>query len=135
MNVDNDLIHSSFQTISSFIGVSLGTESSSKDFSYSVTLFEKKCLYEPKLLFYSSVLPMAVILTALLTMALLAAKLKQLRLILCERFFSAPAEERVKYLHAKILRKRSKGSGADSDEGSLRALVFKVRKTKTKKSN
>uniref|UniRef100_A0A8C4F6R6 Dendrocyte expressed seven transmembrane protein n=1 Tax=Dicentrarchus labrax TaxID=13489 RepID=A0A8C4F6R6_DICLA len=77
-------------------------------FSYFVTLFEKKCLPKPKLLLYNSVVPLAVILLTLLIMALMAAKVAQLRLMVCEQFFSNTAEARVEYLHAKILRKRLK---------------------------
>lgn len=73
-----------------------------------MTLFEKKCLPKPKLLLYSSVIPLAVILLTLLAIALMAAKVTQLRLMVCERFFSTAAEARIEYLHAKILRKRLK---------------------------
>uniref|UniRef100_A0A8C3AFJ4 Dendrocyte expressed seven transmembrane protein n=1 Tax=Cyclopterus lumpus TaxID=8103 RepID=A0A8C3AFJ4_CYCLU len=86
-----------------------------EDFSYSVTLFEKKCLPEPKLLLYNSVAPLAAILLALFFMALAAAKAAQLRLMVCERFFPGAAEERAEYLHDKILRKRGtkrKGKGS-----------------------
>ncbi|XP_071391839.1 dendritic cell-specific transmembrane protein [Centroberyx affinis] len=96
-----------------------------KNFSYSVTLFEKKCLPKPKLLLYNSVAPLAAILIALLIMGMMAAKLTQLRLMVCERFFSAPAEERAQYLHAKILRKRSKSKKAKAREYILTSLIFK----------
>uniref|UniRef100_I3IUA0 Dendrocyte expressed seven transmembrane protein n=1 Tax=Oreochromis niloticus TaxID=8128 RepID=I3IUA0_ORENI len=77
-------------------------------FSYSVTLFEKQCLPKPKLLLYSSVIPLSAILLTLLVMALMATKVSQLRLMVCEQFFPTAAEERVEYLHGKILRKRFK---------------------------
>ncbi|XP_034384394.1 dendritic cell-specific transmembrane protein [Cyclopterus lumpus] len=101
--------------IATLIGIPLGEESHQEDFSYSVTLFEKKCLPEPKLLLYNSVAPLAAILLALFFMALAAAKAAQLRLMVCERFFPGAAEERAEYLHDKILRKRGtkrKGKGS-----------------------
>ncbi|XP_039661064.1 dendritic cell-specific transmembrane protein [Perca fluviatilis] len=98
----------SIKGIATLIGIPLGEENHQKDFSYSVSLFEKKCLPKPKLLLYTSVVPLAAILLTLLIMALMAAKVAQLRLMVCEQFFSTAAEERVEYLHAKILRKRVK---------------------------
>ncbi|XP_071326271.1 dendritic cell-specific transmembrane protein [Trachinotus anak] len=98
----------SIKGIATAIGVPFSEENHHKDFSYSVTLFEKKCLPKPKLLFYNSIFPLAVILLTLVVMALMVAKMSQLRLMVCERFFSTAAEERVEYLHAKILRRRLK---------------------------
>uniref|UniRef100_A0A8C4Z2Q5 Dendrocyte expressed seven transmembrane protein n=1 Tax=Gadus morhua TaxID=8049 RepID=A0A8C4Z2Q5_GADMO len=85
------------------------------DFSYNMTLFEKECLPQPKLPFYSSIAPLAFILLILLIMAAMASKLMQLRLLICEQFFSESSEARVKYLHAKILRKRHKTKRIDDD--------------------
>ncbi|XP_030250719.1 dendritic cell-specific transmembrane protein [Sparus aurata] len=98
----------SIERIASLIGIRFVEEYHRGDFSYSVTLFEKQCLPKPKLLFSASVVPLAAILLTLLIMALVASKVSQLRLMVCERFFSTAAEERAEYLHAKILRKRSK---------------------------
>uniref|UniRef100_A0A667ZQE0 Dendrocyte expressed seven transmembrane protein n=1 Tax=Myripristis murdjan TaxID=586833 RepID=A0A667ZQE0_9TELE len=107
------------------IGLKLGEQNYQEDFSYSVTLFEKRCLPKPKLLLYSSVVPLAAILIALLIMAMMAAKLTQLRLMVYERFFSASAEERAEYLHAKILRKRLKGRKQRDNVGSPTSFFFK----------
>lgn len=73
-----------------------------------MTLFEKECLPEPRLLLHTSIIPLAVIFSTLVVMILMAAKVAQLRLLVCEWFFPAPAEARVEYLHAKILKKRLK---------------------------
>uniref|UniRef100_A0A3Q3KU32 Dendrocyte expressed seven transmembrane protein n=1 Tax=Mastacembelus armatus TaxID=205130 RepID=A0A3Q3KU32_9TELE len=110
----------SIKGIATLIGITLNSHQN--DFSYTVTLFEKKCLPEPKLLLYNSVFPLAAILLTLLIMALMAAKVAQLRLMVCERFFSTAAEERVKYLHAKILRKRLKQMKEEND-CSLTSLI------------
>ena len=90
-----------------------------------MTLFEKKCLPKPKLLLYTSVVPLAFILLTLLIMALMSAKVAQLRLMVCERFFSDAAEERVEYLHAKILKKRLK-MRKWKNNFSFKSLYFKV---------
>ncbi|XP_034553577.1 dendritic cell-specific transmembrane protein [Notolabrus celidotus] len=98
----------SIKGIATLIGIPLVEETHKEDFSYTVTLFEKKCLPKPKLLLHNSVVPLAAIVLTLLIMALMAAKMAQIRLMVCEQFFSIAAEERVEYLHAKILRKRLK---------------------------
>uniref|UniRef100_G3NLZ9 Dendrocyte expressed seven transmembrane protein n=1 Tax=Gasterosteus aculeatus aculeatus TaxID=481459 RepID=G3NLZ9_GASAC len=110
--------------IATLMGIPLGEESHRKDFSYSVTLFEKKCLPKPKLLLYKSVVPLTGILLALFVMALMAAKVARLRLMVCERFFPGAAQERVEYLHAKILRKRRK-KREGRDTCSLTSLYLK----------
>ncbi|XP_022609301.1 dendritic cell-specific transmembrane protein [Seriola dumerili] len=114
----------SIKGIVAVIGLPFSEEIHHKDFSYSVTLFEKKCLPKPKLLFYNSIFPLAVILVTLVVMALMAAKMSQLRLMVSERFFSSAAEGRVEYLHAKILRKRLKGK-KNKNTCSLTSLIVK----------
>ncbi|XP_062279408.1 dendritic cell-specific transmembrane protein [Scomber scombrus] len=116
----------SIKRISTLVGIHFGEENHKEDFSYSVTLFEKKCLPKPKLLLYNSVVPLAAILLTLFIMALVAAKVSQLRLMVCERFFTAAAEQRVEYLHAKILRKRLKTWKEKADNSLLTSLIIKV---------
>uniref|UniRef100_A0A3Q0R178 Dendritic cell-specific transmembrane protein-like domain-containing protein n=1 Tax=Amphilophus citrinellus TaxID=61819 RepID=A0A3Q0R178_AMPCI len=119
------LIHLSLQGIATLIGVPLGQENHEKDFSYSVTLFEKQCLPKPKLLLYNSVVPLTAILLTLLIMALMATKVSQLRLMVCEQFFPTAAEVRVESLHSKILRKRFK-MRKEKNDCRLRSLITKV---------
>lgn len=90
------------------IGRPIHTEAQEEDFSYSVTLFENECLPAPKLLLHASLVPLAVITTVLLIMILMVAKVAQLRLLVCERFFPVTADARVEFLHAKILKRRLK---------------------------
>uniref|UniRef100_A0A3B3VYJ2 Dendrocyte expressed seven transmembrane protein n=1 Tax=Poecilia latipinna TaxID=48699 RepID=A0A3B3VYJ2_9TELE len=96
-----------------------------RDFSYSVTLFERKCLPEPELLLYNSVLPLSAILIILIIMALMASKVSQLRLMVCDRFFSDASNARVEFLHRKILRKRLKTNKKDN-ESSIMSFILKV---------
>ncbi|XP_061772476.1 dendritic cell-specific transmembrane protein [Nerophis ophidion] len=111
--------------VATLIGIQLSEENHLKDFSYSVTLFEKQCLPSPKLLLYSSVVPLAAILLILLLMAPLAAKAVQFRLLVFEKFYSNAAEERIKFLHAKILRKRLKRRRAKARSSPFTTLIRK----------
>uniref|UniRef100_A0A3P8XJL1 Dendritic cell-specific transmembrane protein-like domain-containing protein n=1 Tax=Esox lucius TaxID=8010 RepID=A0A3P8XJL1_ESOLU len=108
------------------IGVPISKDIQRRDFSYKVSLFEKKCLPNPRLLLWDSILPLVGILTPLLIMALMSAKLTQIRLMVCQQFFSTNADERAEYLHAKILRKRSRRERkGKAEESSLRSLIRK----------
>ncbi|KAK5922771.1 hypothetical protein CgunFtcFv8_020007 [Champsocephalus gunnari] len=107
----------SIKGIATLIGIPISEENHQEDFSYSVTLFEKTCLPKPKLLLYNSIVPLAAILLLLLLMALIAAKASQIRIMVCERFFSNAAEMRVEYLYAKILRKRLKKRKEKNNSG------------------
>ena len=96
------------------IGVLISEEINRRDFSYQVSIFERSCLPKPRLLLYDSILPLVVLLAALLSMALMSAKLTQIRLMVFEQFFSTNAENSVEFLHAKILKRRDqewKGTG------------------------
>ncbi|XP_045074217.1 dendritic cell-specific transmembrane protein-like [Coregonus clupeaformis] len=116
-----------FQEDMTVVGVIISEEIDRRDFSYQVSLFEKSCLPKPRLLLYDSILPLVVLLAALLSMALMSAKLTQIRLMVCEQFFSTNAEERVEFLHAKILKKRSRKEGKrKAQESSLKSLIKKV---------
>ncbi|KAL2080117.1 hypothetical protein ACEWY4_023910 [Coilia grayii] len=77
-------------------------------FSYSIKIFRTECLPQPTLLISQSLVPLSVILVVLATMGLLAPKFLQAKVLLIERFYCDSLTERVQYLHAKIVRKRSK---------------------------
>ncbi|XP_008430037.1 dendritic cell-specific transmembrane protein [Poecilia reticulata] len=115
----------SFKGIATLIGIQIEEEKSQRDFSYSVTLFERKCLPEPELLLYNSVLPLSAILIILIIMALMASKVSQLRLMVCDRFFSDASNERVEFLHRKILRKRLKMNKKEN-ESSIMSFILKL---------
>ncbi|MED6277755.1 hypothetical protein CHARACLAT_016650 [Characodon lateralis] len=115
----------SFKGIATLIGIPIDEENHQMDFSYSVTLFERKCLPEPELLLHNSILPLSAILSSLLIMALMAAKISQLRLMVCDRFFSDASDARVKFLHRKILRKRLK-MVKKGNECSIMSFIVKL---------
>ncbi|KAK2844155.1 hypothetical protein Q5P01_010814 [Channa striata] len=114
----------SITDIGSLFGIAISEENHKEDFSFSVTLFEKECLPAPTLLLHSCMFPLAVVLLCLIIMVLISAKVSQLRLLVCERFFPTAAEKRVEYLHALILRKRSKGRTQNKPR-SLTSLIIK----------
>lgn len=114
-----------FQEISTLAGIPFVGERREKDFSYSVTLFEKRCLPKPKLLLHSSIWPLAAILLTLLVMAFAAGKMSQVRLLVCEQFFPGAAEKRVAHLHAEILQRRSQGR-EEKRPSSMKSLIVKV---------
>ncbi|KAJ8288488.1 hypothetical protein COCON_G00011470 [Conger conger] len=96
------------------IGIHVSGKYKKEDFSFSVALFEKECIPEPSLLLYESVVPLAIILIVLVVLGLLSAKLMQLKLVVSAAFYDDHAGERVEYLHAKILRSRSKTKFIDT---------------------
>ncbi|KAM9797896.1 dendritic cell-specific transmembrane protein [Neosynchiropus ocellatus] len=108
--------------IATVVGLPLSETHHRSDFSYSVKLFEEECLPKPKLLLHKSVVPLTAIVLALVLMSLLASKLSQLRLLVCERFFGDAAQRRAEHLHAKILRRRRVKRRVD-DKISLRSLL------------
>ncbi len=108
-----------------FLGLTVDENAKEANFSYTVSLFEKKCLPEPELWLYQSLAPLSVILALLVVLILLSSQLVQLRVVLSEQFFSDVAEKRAAYLHAKILRKRCK-TKAGEHEGALKTLAIQV---------
>uniref|UniRef100_A0A672SVP5 Dendrocyte expressed seven transmembrane protein n=1 Tax=Sinocyclocheilus grahami TaxID=75366 RepID=A0A672SVP5_SINGR len=106
-----------------FLGLPVDENVKEANFSYTVSLFEKKCLPEPELWLYQSLVPLTVVLALLLVLILLSSQMVQLRVLLSEQFFSDVAEKRAAYLHEKILRKRCK-TKAEEHEGGLTTLTI-----------
>ncbi|XP_059423092.1 dendritic cell-specific transmembrane protein [Carassius carassius] len=106
-----------------FLGLPVDENAKGANFSYTVSLFEKKCLPEPELWLYQSLVPLSVVLALLVVLILLSSQMVQLRVVLSEQFFSDVAEKRASYLHAKILRKRCK-SKAEEHDGALKTLAM-----------
>ncbi|XP_033915033.1 dendritic cell-specific transmembrane protein-like [Acipenser ruthenus] len=84
------------------------SSSESQDFSYNVTLFEKKCIPKPTLLIQNSSIPLVAIILILMLLGLMSAKLTELKLLVVSSFYPDNEDERIEYLHTKILKKRSK---------------------------
>ncbi|XP_072515277.1 dendritic cell-specific transmembrane protein [Salminus brasiliensis] len=91
-----------------FAGVAVKEDQKECNFSYDVPIFENKCLPEPELWLYESLIPLSVIFGLLVLLVLVSSKMDQLRLLVSEQFFSDHAEERIAVLHERILSRRSK---------------------------
>ncbi|XP_036395483.1 dendritic cell-specific transmembrane protein-like [Megalops cyprinoides] len=91
------------------VGIAIGDGvKKSNDFSFILTLFKEECLPEPHLLLSETLVLLSVILAILVVLGLLSPKLLQLKLLVSAQFYGDNEDERVEYLHAKILRKREK---------------------------
>lgn len=106
-------------------GINIGCGQKVDDFSFEVPIYEKKCLPEPELWLYKSVLPLSVILGVLLLLVVVSSKFSQLRLIVSEQFYSEDAEKRIEKVHAKILKKRSKWTVKDVKR-TLKSFAMQV---------
>ncbi|KAK9961368.1 hypothetical protein ABG768_009158 [Culter alburnus] len=106
-----------------FLGLPVAENAKGGNFSYTVSLFEKKCLPEPELWLYQSLVPLSVVLAFLVVLILLSSQMVQLRVVLSEQFFPDVAKKRAAYLHEKILRKRCK-TEAEKHEGDLKTLAI-----------
>ncbi|XP_076864478.1 dendritic cell-specific transmembrane protein-like isoform X2 [Brachyhypopomus gauderio] len=102
-------------------------ENKMEDFSFSVTLFERDCLPTPTLLLSKSAGPAAAILVSLVFLGLLSVKLLQMKLLVSEQFYTEMADDRVKNLHAKILRQRAKKKAEVVESARFRRLTKTVK--------
>nr|XP_017196964.2 dendritic cell-specific transmembrane protein [Oryctolagus cuniculus] len=76
--------------------------------SFNITVFEPRCVPKPTLLLSKTWATLGVILAALLLLGLLSSILIQLKILVSTSFYPSVERERIQYLHAKLLRKRSK---------------------------
>ncbi|XP_051575664.1 dendritic cell-specific transmembrane protein-like [Myxocyprinus asiaticus] len=113
------------QEATSIIGLHIDENAKVANFSYTVSLFEKKCLPEPELWLNRSLVPLSLVLVLLLLLSLLSSQLVQFRVLLSEQFFSDVAEQRAAFLHAKILRQRCKCK-AEEIQGGQNTLAMQV---------
>ncbi|KAL7829223.1 hypothetical protein AOLI_G00301080 [Acnodon oligacanthus] len=97
------------------------------DFSFSVSLLERECYPEPTLLLSQSVGPLCSVIAVLLILGLLAAKLLQFKLLASEHFFTENADKRLKYLHNKILSKRSRDGFTPLEQSRFQSLKKDVK--------
>ncbi|XP_068382038.1 dendritic cell-specific transmembrane protein [Eschrichtius robustus] len=78
------------------------------DSSFNISLFEPSCLPKPKLLLSKTWIPLSFILVILVMLGLLSSILMQLKILVSASFYPSVQRERIRYLHAKLLKKRSK---------------------------
>ncbi|XP_037659500.1 dendritic cell-specific transmembrane protein [Choloepus didactylus] len=84
------------------------TQDTIHDSSFNISLFEPNCMPKPKLLLSKTWIPLSVILVILVVLGLLSSTLMQLKILVSTSFYPSVERERIQYLHAKLLRRRSK---------------------------
>uniref|UniRef100_G3SLN0 Dendrocyte expressed seven transmembrane protein n=1 Tax=Loxodonta africana TaxID=9785 RepID=G3SLN0_LOXAF len=77
------------------------------DSSFHVSLFESSCIPKPKLLLSKTWVPLIIILVILVVLGLLSSTLMQIKILVSTSFYPSVEKERIQYLHAKLLKKRS----------------------------
>ncbi|KAM5281432.1 dendritic cell-specific transmembrane protein isoform 2-T2 [Ctenodactylus gundi] len=78
------------------------------DSSFDISVFEPSCIPKPKLLLSKTWVPLSIILVILVILGLLSSILMQLKILVSASFYPNVERERIRYLHAKLLKKRSK---------------------------
>ncbi|XP_077023563.1 dendritic cell-specific transmembrane protein [Tamandua tetradactyla] len=84
------------------------TQDTIHDSAFNICLFEPNCIPKPKLLLSKTWVPLSIILVILVVLALLSSTLMQLKILVLTSFYPSVERERIQYLHAKLLKKRSK---------------------------
>uniref|UniRef100_A0A8D0TW56 Dendrocyte expressed seven transmembrane protein n=1 Tax=Sus scrofa TaxID=9823 RepID=A0A8D0TW56_PIG len=85
-----------------------GTQDIIHNSSFNISLFEPNCIPKPKLFLAKIWIPLSIILVILVMLGLLSPFLMQLKILVSASFYPSVQQERVLYLHAKMLKKRTK---------------------------
>ncbi|XP_025306780.3 dendritic cell-specific transmembrane protein [Canis lupus familiaris] len=85
-----------------------GTQDIIRDSPFNISLFEPTCIPAPKLLLSKTWIPLSIILGTLVVLGLLSSILTQLKILVSASFYPSVQERRIRYLHGKLLKKRSK---------------------------
>uniref|UniRef100_A0A2D4HLK6 Dendritic cell-specific transmembrane protein-like domain-containing protein n=2 Tax=Micrurus lemniscatus lemniscatus TaxID=129467 RepID=A0A2D4HLK6_MICLE len=75
-----------------------------------MSLFEESCIPKPNISLSATWTQLGVILFFLIVLGLLTSTLTQLKILVATAFFPSTDMERIKYLHTKLLNRRSKFS-------------------------
>ncbi|XP_070798167.1 dendritic cell-specific transmembrane protein [Pituophis catenifer annectens] len=76
--------------------------------SFKTPLFEESCIPKPKISLSTTWIQLGVILFFLIVLGLLTSTLTQLKLLVATAFFPSTDMKRIKYLHTKLLNRRSR---------------------------
>nr|XP_014428781.1 dendritic cell-specific transmembrane protein [Pelodiscus sinensis] len=76
--------------------------------SFNISLFKRECLPKPEFSPSSTWIPLGCIIFFLIIVVLFSTTLTQLKILVSTSFYPKIEMERIHYLHAKLLRKRSK---------------------------
>ncbi|XP_008849780.1 dendritic cell-specific transmembrane protein [Nannospalax galili] len=104
-------------------GEKQGTQDIIHDSSFNISVFEPSCIPKPRLLVSKTWVPLSVILVIVIILGLLSSTLMQLKILVSASFYPNVERERIQYLHAKLLKKRSKQPQGDVKR--KRNLYFK----------
>uniref|UniRef100_A0A8C4T8U5 Dendrocyte expressed seven transmembrane protein n=1 Tax=Erpetoichthys calabaricus TaxID=27687 RepID=A0A8C4T8U5_ERPCA len=80
------------------------------NFSFSMVLFEETCLPKPTLFIYNSLAPLSILCIFLIMLGLLSSKLLELKLLVVSYFYPEIEEQRIEFLHQKIIKNRENKS-------------------------
>lgn len=96
------------------------------DSSFNISMFESSCIPKPRLAVSETWVPLSIILAALTVLGLLSSMLMQLKILVSGAFYPRVERERIRYLHAKLLKKRAKQPPGEA-ERKLSLYFKKVR--------
>ncbi|XP_013919597.1 PREDICTED: dendritic cell-specific transmembrane protein [Thamnophis sirtalis] len=82
-----------------------------KTIYFKTPLFEESCIPKPKISLSATWIQLGVILFFLIVLGLMTSILTQLKILVATAFFPSTDMKRIKYLHTKLLNRRSKFSG------------------------
>ncbi|ELW68398.1 dendritic cell-specific transmembrane protein [Tupaia chinensis] len=85
-----------------------GTQDLIHHSAFNISVFEPNCIFKPKLLLSETWIPLSILLVILVMLGLLSSFLMQLKILVSAAFYPSVERERIQYLHAKLLKKRSK---------------------------
>lgn len=103
-----------------------GTQDLIHGSSFSISLFESHCISTPRLLFTKTWFPISLILATLVILGLLSSLLMQLKILVSAAFYPSVEEQRIQYLHAKLMKRRLKQPRGE-DKRKLSSYYTKVR--------
>ncbi|XP_029443061.1 dendritic cell-specific transmembrane protein [Rhinatrema bivittatum] len=93
--------------------------------SFNIALFECECIPTPQVSLSKAWIPLGVITVLLLVLGMLSAVLTQLKLMVTASFYPSKELERIRYLHSKVLKKRSKAA-SNNAKRKLSGMVTKL---------
>ncbi|XP_052016873.1 dendritic cell-specific transmembrane protein [Apodemus sylvaticus] len=96
-------------------GEKQGTQGVIHDSAFNISMFEPSCIFKPSLSVTETWVPLSIILITLIILGLLSSMLMQLKILVSVSFYPKVEKERIEYLHAKLLEKRSKQPLGEAD--------------------
>uniref|UniRef100_A0A8C5KBA5 Dendrocyte expressed seven transmembrane protein n=1 Tax=Jaculus jaculus TaxID=51337 RepID=A0A8C5KBA5_JACJA len=89
-------------------GEKQGAQGVNHESSFNISVFEPSCIPKASLLVSKTWVSLGIILMILVILGLLSSILMQLKILVSASFYPSMERQRIQYLHAKLLKKRSK---------------------------